>query len=287
MVFKGDSMMTRLRGSNQLVFSIDFEEKRAWYDGSTIFINDDVMETEIFAKIDEILHNENDQLIEFYYYLDNTYYFIKKKKTINLKNPSEYNWVEYEWFELPDYDVKKFYDTLVNACRVSIRKEIEKKISMKPDVIQSDSTDTENDNWLALKAYEEFSYLRNTLLVASDWMFSVDIVDSIDPKELELWKVYRQKLRDMPKDNSNQPKLYKWLLPLGPVYWKELNARVTDEYKAKNNYSVDSPYLSVSQHFVTIKFYSRATDDLITSGMTLDMIEKQRMEIMLNKLLSQ
>ena len=286
MVFKGDSMMTRLRGSNQLVFSIDFEEKRAWCDESTIFINDDVMETEIFAKIDEILHNENDQLIEFYYYLDNTYYFIKKKKTINLKNPSEYNWVEYEWFELPDYDVKKFYDTLVNACRVSIQREIGKKIILKPDNIGK-PTDPEDVNWFSIQAREKFNALRNTLLVASDWMFSVDIVDSIDPKELELWKLYRQKLRDMPEDNSNQPWIYKWLLPLNPVYWKELNARVTDEYKAKNNYSVDSPYLSVSQHFVTIKFYTQVNDVSVSGDMTPNMIEKQKMENMLNKLLSQ
>lgn len=106
---------------------------------------------------------------------------------------------------------------------------------------------------------------RKKLLENCDWMFSpnsfniinVDVEDDIivkyDADIIELWKRYRQELRDVPQKNRDKPKAWKWLMPLNPDEWRELNARVTEEYIKKHNYSVDAPYLSVPQHFITYK----------------------------------
>jgi hypothetical protein len=94
---------------------------------------------------------------------------------------------------------------------------------------------------------------RKKLLQSCDWMFSPNNTVGVDNDVAELWKIYRQELRDIPQKNREKPKAWKWLIPLNPDEWKELNMRVTEEYKFRHNYSVDASYLSVPQHFITYK----------------------------------
>lgn len=241
----------RLTADIKIIFMIDFETQYAVYDpgqmsssqniAKSVFIEDSVMQSEIFDKLDSFWSSNNDKIIQFTYASNGSYLFKRKKKIVNLKNPSEVNWVEYEWFNVTNIDGEKFFQIVLNAYKVSVESE-------QKTAFDTMKNYTDDISWI-----NRFNLDRKKALKDSDWMFSVDIVDTIDPETLELWKTYRQKLRDVPQDNKEIKSAWKWLIPLNPDEWKIFNERVTEEYIQKHNYSVNAPYLSVPQHFVTVK----------------------------------
>lgn len=262
----------RLTPEIKIVFLIDFETQYAAYDpgqitsneniAKSVFIEDSVMQSEIFDKLDSFWWNDNDKIIQFTYASNGTYLFKRKKKVVNLKNPSEVNWVEYEWFNVTNVDGEKFFQVVLNAFKVS--EEIQQK---KVEEHMRNYYDNPGLSWV-----NNFKDIRNKALKDSDWMFSVDIVDSIDPEKLELWRAYRQKMRDVPQDNTDIKSAWKWLIPLNPDEWKAFNERVTEEYKIEHNYSVDAPYLSVPQHFITAKQSVAARNNEFTGEEKSEMI---------------
>jgi len=227
----------------KIIFFIDFETNYAAKNTITVFVEDSIMQTEIFDKLDNFWHHKNDKLVQFLYASDGSYNIKKKKQVANLKNITETKWVEYEWFNVSNVDITKFYNIVSRAVEISLETELKKQ----EDKLRSIQYDSD------LSGYKSIILMRDSLLKESDWMFCVDVVDNIDSNTLELWKHYRQYLRDLPEQNSDIPNPWKWLIPLNPDSWKKFNAEVTEEYKEKNNYSTDAPYLSVPQHFITYK----------------------------------
>ena len=262
----------RLTPDIKIIFLIDFETQYAVYDpgqmssdkniGKSVFIEDSVMQSEIFDKLDSFWWSNNDKIIQFTYASDGSYLFRRKKKIVNLKNPSEINWVEYEWFNVTNVDGEKFFKIVLDAFKVSV--EIEQKTV-------KDSIKNYYGN-PGLSWVNNFKRDRDKVLKESDWMFSVDIVDTIEPEKLELWKTYRQKMRDVPRDNKEIKEAWKWLIPLNPDEWKAFNEKVTEEYVKKHNYSVDASYLSVPQHFVTAKQNVAARNNEFTGEEKSEMI---------------
>lgn len=236
---RSDVMITN---PNSVVLSIDFETKYAVKRGISILFRDFILDEHVYPNLDPIWHSEHDRLIEFIYASDGSYMCKKKKRVIDKRNVSEYQWITYTWFELPDYDAKPVYNIIKKAFDLSRSIDTEEKRKAYLDGKNSSPFVTEKNIRIS----------RNNRLKECDWMFASDVTN-IDLQELELWKAYRQKLRDIPQDNVDNLKPLKWLLPLSPDEWKKFNSEVTEEYKTENNYSVDSPYLSVPEHYTTYK----------------------------------
>ena len=54
--------------------------------------------------------------------------------------------------------------------------------------------------------YNNFLMRRKKLLQSCDWMFSPNNTVGVDNDVAELWKIYRQELRDIPQKNREKPK---------------------------------------------------------------------------------
>lgn len=225
-----------------VVLSVDFETKYAVKRGIDIIFRDSILEEHVYPHLDPLWNTHNDKLIEFTYASDGSYRCKKRKRVINKKNPSEHSWVDYIWYELPDVDAKPVYNIIKKAFDMSRALDVEEKRKAYED--SKDSS--------PFVGVKNIRVARDNRLKESDWMFASDVTN-IDPDELELWKLYRQKLRDVPQDNSDNPKPLKWTLPLSPDEWRKFNSETTEEYITENNYSVNSPYLSVPQHYITYK----------------------------------
>jgi hypothetical protein len=236
---RSDVMITN---PTSVILSVDFETKYAVKRGLDIIFRDSVLDEHVYSKLDPVWHSEYDRLIEFTYSSDGSYMCKKKKKVINKRNPSEHEWISYIWYELPDVDVKPVYNIIKKAF----------DLSRSIDVEEKRQTYQESKDSSFYVSAKNIRISRDNKLKESDWMFASDVTN-IDPVELELWKLYRQKLRDVPQDNSDNPKPLKWTLPLSPDEWRHFNSSVTEEYKLENNYSVESPYLSSPQHYITYK----------------------------------
>ena len=214
---------------NSVVLSVDFETKYAVKRGISILFRDSILDEHVYPNLDPIWHSDNDRLIEFTYASDGSYMCKKKKRVIDKRNPSEYQWVTYIWYELPDYDAKPVYNIIKKAFDLSRSIDTEERRKAYLDGKNSSPFVTEKNIRLS----------RDNRLKECDWMFASDVTN-IDQQELDLWKLYRQKLRDIPQDNADNPKPLKWLIPLSPDEWRN------SDY---NN----SEYLSIPEHYITYK----------------------------------
>lgn len=150
--------------------------------------------------------HKKDQLAYFTYYDDGSY-FCERIKTVydySLKQEIER---AYEYNFAPDSEAKNLFDLFcsffekvrLEDLRVQkefLRQEIEKRF-----------------DYISI----QFRNIRDHLLVASDWTQLPDIVEKMTEEEVNMWKTYRQYLRDMPNTDTWLNKEYiKIEYPLPP-----------------------------------------------------------------------
>lgn len=234
---------------NEVALSVNWISRQIVKFGQILAIDEDLWEEHINQKINPIWHTMYDQLRFFNYCTDGSYMCEKRKRIPNKDNPSDFAWKNYIWYELPDLDAKglyKLFKDVYEYQQTRIEELKQKKL-------------TESVNAYDVKVIEQIKTLRVDLLTRCDWMFTTDSV--VDPDMLEMWKLYRQKLRDLPADNADTKDKLFWKIPLTPKQFleqeetieKELNdpekAESTAKYLEQENYIPKQPYLSIPGHY--------------------------------------
>lgn len=161
-------------------------ESKIYYKGRSIVIEDNILE-EFTSKLPPFWWNENDKIVLFTYYEDGTFSCEKQKIVYDYKLQKQVP-ILYNFYEATEEQIKELYDQfsgLYEICRIELLKNSKEQVKQK--------------------LLEEFNLivsnlrgLRATFLSKSDWTQVADV--PLDPEVKELWKQYRQKLRDITKE---------------------------------------------------------------------------------------
>lgn len=228
-----------------LVLQLNAVQRQVNYRGMTRDLTDTYWNDHIAPRLYPLWDSDKDKLILFTYY-DNGTFHVQRRKFIKNFATQNYEWKDYE-MEVPD-----------------TKEALEIFESLKEGFYLIDSVEKENYQQELTKAYIEgkkvswygIRLARNFLLDDTDWVFGGD--SPISDEEKELWKTYRQALRDIPQ-NESYTEAYDVKFPISPEDWKKYYQPENGEegYLASEN-----QYLKLSAYFLST-FKERIIQTLI------------------------
>lgn len=196
--------------SNNVALYLNATNRTIQKDSVTKTIDDSFWAEKIVPILYPVWDSDRDKLETFIYYKDGSAAMYKNKHQRNQKT-GEYKWVSYEMnlTVFPKSEVDELH-------RLLAEKYTDYRDVKDYDLDQALKTVYARDNFVN---WNKLLIIRNFLLQDSDWTQSADSPLSTDEKEL--WKTYRQKLRDMPQDQSGVPAT-EVLYPITPSKYAEL-----------------------------------------------------------------
>jgi hypothetical protein len=228
-----------------LVLQLNAIQRQVNYRGMTRDLTDSYWNDHIGPRLYPMWDSDKDKLVLFTYY-DNGAFHVQRRKFVKNFSTGNYEWKDYEMEMYNLEEAKDIYEALKEAFYLI------------------DSVEKENFQQELTKAYLEGKKVtwygvrlaRNFLLDDTDWVFGGD--SPISAEEKELWKVYRQALRDIPQ-NSAYVEAHDVKFPISPEDWKKYYqpANGEEEYLA-----TDAQYLKLSAYFLS-NFKERIIQSLI------------------------
>lgn len=178
------------------------------YQSVTKYVDDSFWNTEIIPILYPLWHSDRDKLEIFAALEGDTYYVTRNKYTRDYTNDTA-KWVSYEYplAELDPVAAKDLKDKLVEKF-IEYRENINNGIE---GALQAEFINKTDVTW------EKVRLIRNFLLQDSDFAVLPDS-QITDGNELQMWKDYRQKLRDIPGENWATP--YDCTFPITPTEYK-------------------------------------------------------------------
>ena len=199
-------------------------------------VPDQYWDDSVKPKLYPLWDTEKDRLITFKYY-DNASFHCIRRKFIKNFTTNEYEWKDYEMAEDEAQEAANFYDflkeTFLNIEQLQ-NAEFQEELGRMYGEVRSES-------WLSIRL------ARNFLLQETDFIFTVSDAPSIDAEKKEMYKTYRQKLRDLPATFANNaPTEVKF--PMSPEAFEAV-------YKANNPSAVyldtEDQWTALSNFFFT------------------------------------
>ena len=199
-------------------------------------VPDQYWDDSVKPKLYPLWDTEKDRLITFRYYDNASFHCIRRKFVKNFTT-NEYEWRDYEMAEDEAQEAANFYDflkeTFLNIEQLQ-NAEFQEELGRMYGEVRSES-------WLSIRL------ARNFLLQETDFIFTVSDAPSIDAEKKEMYKTYRQKLRDLPATFANNaPTEVKF--PMSPEAFEAV-------YKANNPSAVyldtEDQWTALSNFFFT------------------------------------
>lgn len=247
MVYKSAKTMSIVSESNvpNLVLQLNAIQRQVNYRGMTRELSDTYWNDHIGPRLYPSWDSDKDKLVLFTYY-DTGAFHVQRRKFVKNFSTGEYVWKDYEMEVFDATEAQEIYEALKEAFYLI------------------DSVEKENYQQELTKAYLEgkkvtwygIRLARNFLLDDTDWVFGGD--SPISDEEKELWRTYRQALRDIPQ-NSAYTEAHDVMFPISPEDWKKFYkpANESEEYLA-----TDAQYLKLSAYFLS-NFKERIIQSLI------------------------
>lgn len=226
--------------------------------GVTKSIGDTYWSEHIVPILYPVWDSDRDRLETYIRYKDGSSLMYKNKHQRNQKT-GEYKWVSYEMGldVFPENEVEDLYQKLDQ--KYTEYRDIEDQDLERE--LQSTFARDNYINWNKLKV------IRNFLLQDSDWTQTLD--SPLTDEEKELWKQYREKLRDIPNRYGNIPSI-EAPFPITPTKYKNLNddkEYLSDEYEHfyRLNQIVYRKYVSRILAYLSISMTIKGIDDMPVS----------------------
>lgn len=157
-------------------------------------VPDQYWDDSVKPKLYPLWDTEKDRLITFRYY-DNASFHCTRRKFIKNFTTNTYEWKDYEMSENDVEAAAQFYDflkeTFLNIEQLQ-NAEFQEELGRMYGEVRSES-------WLSIRL------ARNFLLQETDFIFTVSDAPTVSDEKKEMYKTYRQKLREIPqifKDNA-------------------------------------------------------------------------------------
>ena len=236
-------------------------DKTIQFEGVMKTIDDDYWTSDIVPILYPLWDSDKDKLELFVQYKDNTVKMNKTKYQRNQKTGA-YKWVSYQ-FDLAPFttEVNDLYTRIVEKWteyRVGQENDLEKALAAryaKDNIL----------NWAKLRL------IRNFLLLDSDWSQLGDA--PLTDAEKAKWVTYRQKLRDVPTDNSEAAEPATVVFPVTPFKHAEMDdgkdyLSDTIEHFYTMNQTVYSRFSSRLVNYLTLTIGTTAIDKMPLSRLT-------------------
>ena len=219
----------------ELLLEVNVIKKTVRYRDVTKTIPDTHWDDVIVPFLYPTWDSDRDKLVMFGWYSNNTYIAQRRKYTKNFKT-GEFYWKDYEMEQLDE-----------SASTV-----FEK---FKETFFLVDSLETEEYQAVFAKmhaASSQFSWLtvrlaRNFLLDETDHVFVSDSPYSDEDKEM--YRLYRQKLRDLPASVSSSDAAYKGF----PIVHVILRAFGWTKIQMRHILTSDDQYVELASHIISLR----------------------------------
>jgi len=221
----------------QLILQLNVVQKQIYYKGVYKDIPENYWRDEINPKLYPLWDTDKDKLIVFTYFNNNTYNAQRRKFVKNFST-NQYEWKDYEMDQVDSEEGLKLFELFKETFYLidSLEKE-----SFQNELANA-YYDSKNISWYGIRL------ARNFLIQDSDWVMLSD--SPVEEEERELWKKYRQALRDIPQESGTEEPT-EVLFPITPEDWKIYYK----EHKPEEGY-LDSKdqYLKLSgYHIINMK----------------------------------
>ena len=247
MVYQSAKTMSIVSESNvpNLVLQLNAIQRQVNYRGMTRELSDTYWNDHIGSRLYPMWDSDKDKLVLFTYY-DTGAFHVQRRKFVKNFSTGNYEWKDYEMEVFDSKEAQEIYEALKEAFYLI------------------DSVEKENFQQELTKAYLEGKKVtwygvrlaRNFLLEDTDWVFGGDSPTSDEEKEL--WRTYRQALRDIPQ-NSAYTEAHDVKFPISPEDWKKYyeSSGGQEDYLAG-----EGQYLKLSAYFLS-NFKERIIQTLI------------------------
>jgi len=247
MVYQSAKTMSIVSESNvpNLILQLNAIQRQVNYRGMTRDLTDTYWNDQIGPRLYPMWDSDKDKLVLFTYY-DNGAFHVQRRKFVKNFSTNDYEWKDYEMEVYDSKEAQEIYEALKEAFYLID--------SVEKETYQQELTNAylegKKVTWYGIRL------ARNFLLDDTDWVFGGD--SPISNEEKELWRTYRQALRDIPQ-NSSYVEAHDVKFPISPEDWKKFYrpANEQEEYLA-----TDAQYLKLSAYFLS-NFKERIIQSLI------------------------
>ncbi len=214
-----------------LVLQLNAIQREVNYRGMIRDISDTYWNDHIGPKLYPLWDSDKDKLVLFTYY-DNGAFHVQRRKFVKNFATNQYEWKDYEMEVYDSKEALEIFELLKEAFYLidSVEKE------NYQNELSSAYYESKKVSWYSIRL------CRNFLLDDTDWVFSAD--SPISGEEKELWKIYRQALRDIPQEDS-YTEAHDVSFPISPMDWEKF-------YKPENP---DEPYLGSRDQYLKLSAY--------------------------------
>lgn len=237
--------MTEYASIQNVALFVNAVNRTIQRNGVTKIISDEYWMEHIVPILYPIWDSDRDKLETFVHYKDGTSLVMKNKYQRNQKT-NEYKWVSYEMnlSGFPQNELKQLYEEILEKY-VEFRDIQEYNLE---SALRSQYMKDNIVNW------NKILMIRKFLLLDSDWTMLPD--SPITDDEKEQWKLYRQKLRDIPEDQYGVPSNQVYF-PITPLKYK----KQSEEMESPPTYLSDS-----ANHFFTMNqsVYTKYSERILT-----------------------
>lgn len=234
---------------------VNLIKKTVRYRSVTKTIADTYWDDEIIPFLYPTWDSDKDRLVLFGWYSNNTYIAQRRKYTKDFKT-GEFYWKDYEMEQLDESAsgvYEKFKEAFFLADSLDTQ-EYEKEFARIHAATSSVS-------WLSVRL------ARNFLLDETDHVFIEDSPYSVEEKEM--YRLYRQKLRDLPNSVSTTDPI-DVRFPLSPKYFKEIWAEKNPDAEYLQT---EDQYVKLASHYLTT-FREKIASYLISRSITENLFFK-------------
>lgn len=239
----------------ELILEVNLIKKTVRYRSVTKTIADTYWDDEIIPFLYPTWDSDKDRLVLFGWYSNNTYIAQRRKYTKDFKT-GEFYWKDYEMEQLDESAsgvYEKFKEAFFLADSLDTQ-EYEKEFARIHAATSSVS-------WLSVRL------ARNFLLDETDHVFIEDSPYSVEEKEM--YRLYRQKLRDLPNSVSTTDPI-DVRFPLSPKYFKEIWAEKNPDAEYLQT---EDQYVKLASHYLTT-FREKIASYLISRSITENLFFK-------------
>lgn len=172
------------------VFQIIVKSGQMFYRNRLISFSKEKLDSFVECLPEEWWHPK-DKIAYFTYYTDGSYFCEREKIVYDYSLQTEVSRV-YEFNSLPNESAKEVFSKFILFFE---EQRIEELRSEKEKIREEIS---KNFDYITI----QYRVMRDSLLSNSDWILLPDNAEKKSPEEIEMWKTYRQYLRDMPQSQD-------------------------------------------------------------------------------------
>ena len=170
-----------------LILQLNLMDRSIVYRGMMKVVPDAYWTDTVRPKLYPLWDTDKDRLVEFTYYDNGTYHCTRRKHIKNFRT-GEYEWKDYDMEQSDVEAANTFFeflkDTFMNIEQLQ-NEEFQEEMGRMYGEVRSES-------WLSIRL------ARNFLLQETDFIFTVSDAPAISDEKKEMYRTYRQKLRDLP-----------------------------------------------------------------------------------------